>query len=100
MNLQNYPDDPGYRNTDTSEAAAEDMKPSAKFIRQKVFEAIKAADVIGLTTEEIADRTGIEYRSVQPRTSELRVEGRIMDSGQRRKNATGKAAIVWVVKRG
>jgi hypothetical protein len=34
--------------------------------------------------------------TIQPRTSELRGEGLIRDSGQRRRNATGKLAIVWV----
>jgi len=36
--------------------------------------------------------------SIQPRTSELKRKGLIMDSGQRRPNCTGKLAIVWVAK--
>jgi hypothetical protein len=34
--------------------------------------------------------------SIQPRTTELCRKGLIRDSGQRRRNATGKLAIVWI----
>jgi hypothetical protein len=34
--------------------------------------------------------------SVQPRLSELKAKGLVVDSGVRRRNSTGKNAIVWV----
>lgn len=90
-----YPNQPGYRHTDTSEAAAASVAPKAKVVREKVLACIHAHKH-GLTTEEIAAQIGIAYATVQPRTSELRAKGLIFDSGIRRLNtSSGKNAIVW-----
>lgn len=50
----------------------------------------------GLTTDELADRLGLDRGSIQPRTSELKALGLIADSKARRRNVTGKRAVVWV----
>jgi predicted transcriptional regulator len=55
--------------------------------------------VDGLTTEELAERTGTDFSSIQPRTSELRRLGLIRDSGRRRRNWKGKRTIVWEATR-
>lgn len=57
--------------------------------------AIAPEDRGGLTTEELSTVTGIAYSALQPRTSELRDRGGIIDSGHRRPNRSGKSAIVW-----
>jgi DNA-binding Lrp family transcriptional regulator len=62
-----------------------------------VRDEIANAGPHGATTNEIAERLGIDRGSVQPRTSELKLFGVIEDSGQRRFNRNGKAAIVWVL---
>lgn len=55
------------------------------------------AGLDGLTAHETADELGFDKMAIQPRLSELRRKGRIIDSGRRRDNATsGKRAIVWV----
>lgn len=38
-----------------------------------------------------------DYASVQPRTSELHEDLQIFDTGKRRKNESGKKAIVWAM---
>ena len=43
-----------------------------------------------------AEAMGVDRTTAQPRTSELRLRHMIKDSGQRRRNASGKRAIVWV----
>lgn len=58
--------------------------------------AIRAAGPRGLTADELAQRLDMDRYSIEPRTSELRRKGLIRDSGRRRKNASGKMAIVWV----
>jgi len=35
--------------------------------------------------------------SIRPRITELVLQGRIFDTGERRRNASGKSAIVWRV---
>ena len=96
FDLFKYPHRPGHRKTDTSKEAADDLAPEAGNIRERVYQAILDADKYGLTTEEICQRTDIRYATAQPRTSELQELGQIRDSGFRRKNASGKNAIVWV----
>jgi hypothetical protein len=93
-----YPEYPGSKGTDTSAEAAEAIAPAAATLRAKALVQIRAAGATGRTAEELAGVMGVDRVSVQPRTSELRNAGKIMDSGQRRENASsGKRAVVWVV---
>tara|TARA_Y100001933_G_scaffold228326_1_gene243823 strand:+ start:441 stop:728 length:288 start_codon:yes stop_codon:yes gene_type:complete len=91
-----YPHAPGARAVDTSQAAALAIGPVTAPLQQKVLDAL---DEHGdLATFEIAARSGVSYRSLQPRTSELRRLGRIKDSGQRKTDPeTGRDAIVWTL---
>lgn len=98
MNLfehaERYPSAPGFQRTDTSRDAASDIAPSAKYLRQKVFAYLKENGPS--TSREIADGLRIEYSSVQPRTSELRKQGKLFDTGVRRPDRrSGKRTIVW-----
>lgn len=90
-----YPNEPGFKRTDTSREAAEAMKPSAATLRDKALRAIERAGANGLTAEELAATLGVERVSIQPRTSELRELEQIEDSGLRRSNGSGRRAIVW-----
>lgn len=91
-----YPDAPGHRNVDTSVAAADALAPKLGRLQQMAEAAIRAAGLYGLTADELAERLDMDRYSIQPRTSELKRKGFIRDSGKRRKNASGKMAIVWV----
>jgi len=72
-------------------------KRTASIVRDQVLEAITSFGSEGLTSHECAAVLDIVKETVQPRISELHTEGRVRDSGQRRLNASGKKAIVWVV---
>lgn len=92
-----YPSEPGHRGIDTSAAAAASFTAAGLgYLQRVVFKAIADAGDAGLTTNEVAEQLRIDRGSIQPRTSELRAKRRIRDSGQRRQNANGKKAIVWV----
>ena len=93
-----YPNAPGHRNVDTSVAAAGDLAPKLGRLQNMALTAIRDAGWLGLTADELAARLGMDRWSIQPRTTELKRKGLIRDSGLRRPNATGKQAIVWVVK--
>lgn len=92
-----YPDAPGHRGVDTSVAAADSVAPSIGRLQRVVLATIAAAAPGGRTTNEIADELGFDRGSIQPRTSELRSQRLIADSGMRRRNANGKRAIVWTL---
>ncbi|WP_033927065.1 hypothetical protein [Sphingomonas sp. 35-24ZXX] len=96
--MSTYPDAPGHRHVDTSMAAADALAPKLGRLQRMTEAAIREAGWIGLTADELAATLGMDRWSIQPRTSELRRKGLIRDSGQRRPNATGKMAIVWVAK--
>lgn len=96
FDLPSYPDGPGHRGVETSVQAADAIAPNARSLQAKVLAAIRQAGGSGLTTNECCDRLGFDRDSIQPRTSELRAKRLIVDSGQRRRNASGKRAIVWV----
>ena len=92
-----YPYVPAFRAVDTSKDAAESIKQSASYIRVKVLTAIIQRKELGATSQELSEVLGMAYESVQPRTSELKKQGKIMDSGMRRASrAEDKKAIVWV----
>ncbi|KPF76992.1 hypothetical protein IP68_03885 [Blastomonas sp. AAP25] len=94
--MSTYPDAPGHRHVDTSMAAADALAPKLGRLQRMTETAIREAGWIGLTADELAATLGMDRWSIQPRTSELRRKGLILDSGRRRPNATGKMAIVWV----
>jgi hypothetical protein len=48
-----------------------------------------------MTADECAAQLEVDKLSIRPRFSELATMGRITDSGERHKNASGKRAIVW-----
>ncbi len=98
-----YPNSPGFKGSaDTGKAAAADMKEHCGRLQRMALKAIREAGQVredgsgGLTADELAATLGMERWSVQPRTSELRRKHLIDDSGHRRRNVTGKRAVVWV----
>lgn len=93
-----YPEAPGYQDTDTSKAAAEAVAPTVEHLREATFRAIQSAGAHGRTPDEAARDLGRDILSIRPRTTELNAALRIKDSGLRRKNKSGKKAIVWVVR--
>jgi hypothetical protein len=82
--------------TDTSREAAKRIEPNHGTLAHKVYDLIKMAEEAGLTTSEISMISGLNYRGLQPRTSELKQMTLIYDSGKRRKNEYDNHEIVWV----
>ena len=90
-----YPHAPGGRSRNTSAEAADAVKPKAPLLRNLCLDLLIAST--GLTVHETAARAGWPVPSIQPRIAELAALGLIIDSGERRRNASGKKAIVWKV---
>jgi hypothetical protein len=66
-------------------------------IRNEVYDYV-VANPEGATADEIAQAIKRSAFTVRPRVSELYHSNKIIDSGARRKNASGRSAIVWRVK--
>lgn len=68
-------------------------------LQRMVLRSIRHAKKAGRTAEECAIALRLPRVSAQPRTSELKAKGLILDSGRRRINrSSGKRAVVWVAK--
>lgn len=93
---ERYPNVPGHRGIQTSVAAADAMRDKLGRLQTLVLGAIRGAGADGLTADECCDVLGLDRWTIQPRTSELRAKRLVGDSGRRRRNQSGKSAIVWV----
>ena len=86
----------GYKTGGTSKEAAHAVSGAASILREKVYAAICASGLHGMTADEAAAALGEDWRSIRPRVSELVKAQRIRTNGQRRRNDTGRAANVMV----
>ena len=90
-----YPHHPGWKKRTTSEDAADAIAPKAPTLRDKVYQLLKAKP---MTADECAEWLGEPILSIRPRLSELARMNKIVDTGERRKNDSGKNAIVWKIQ--
>jgi len=83
--------DPG-----TSHAAAQSIRGRDATVLELTVLSCLMGSKDGLTTHEIAERTGLEYGSVTPRIRPLIRKGMVVDSGARRvPHGRSKKGIVW-----
>jgi len=88
------PDGAGYRNTDTSYAAALEIEPKAATIRKRIIEHMRTINA-PISADDTAEALALSVLAVRPRFSELRESGRIVDSNQRGTNRSGRSSILW-----
>lgn len=88
-----YPDAPGFRDKETSRAAAESLGRHATVLRRDALAAIMSGPK---TAFEVAQATGHDFDAIQPRVSELLRLGKVRWNGLTRCSTRSKrAAKVW-----
>ncbi len=87
---------PFVASSDTSYAAAVAKRPTAPAQRQQVYATLVASGP--LTAEQICEHLGLDGSSVRPRLIELRNQGDVLDTGQRRRTRAGRFAVVWAAQ--
>lgn len=94
-----YPNAPGWKGTaETGREAAAAIAPKLGRLQRLALDLVSARAAQGITPEEACDLSGEQRVSLQPRFSELREKGQIVDSGRRRQNPSSrKNAVVWVL---
>lgn len=89
---QPYPETPGHKARETSKNAARYVKASASALRDQVLAVLEHEC---LTADEVAGRLELSILTVRPRVSELAALAKIVPTEHRRRNASGRSAIVW-----
>lgn len=82
---------------DTSIAAAQSIAEGAEQLRARVLVEIRERG--GSTCDEVEVALDLRHQTASARINELMEEGRVRDSGQRRKTRSGRQAIVWEEQR-
>jgi predicted ArsR family transcriptional regulator len=91
-----YPNRPGYQQGSvTSQAAAESVTESAATQRERVLRFLRENGPA--TDQEILGALNLRDQTGCPRRTELSRQGRVRDSGQKRANRSGRAAVVWEI---
>lgn len=94
-----YPHTPGFKERDTSRAAAAAIAPTVERGRFAVLQVIKDAGPNGITADEVAKKVNRTVLYVRPRVSELRKLNLVHKHPVRRGvNASGQTAHVWVAE--
>jgi hypothetical protein len=91
-----YPDVPGAYPVDTAIEAAEHIEGRAHTLRGLCLDVLRRHPE-GLTADEVAHEMGESVLSIRPRLSELKLTGKIADSGTRRLNRSGRRAAVMIL---
>lgn len=93
-----YPQRAGYKATDTSAEAAVEIEDSgrAATLRKGILLWLRERHGRACTADEYAALVEESVLAIRPRFSELHKADLIKDSGDRRPNASGRNAIVWV----
>lgn len=86
------PEGTGFRDMDTSRAAA--TTTDARHWRDRVLEVLEKGP---MTADEVSRKLGASVLTVRPRFTELRKARKIMDTGERRRTASGKTAAVFQI---
>jgi hypothetical protein len=87
-----YPDEPGWKESETSKEAAEDIALRAGTLRRLAYDFILRHPYH--TADEVAAALDESPLAIRPRISELRLQGLIVNDG-RGLNRSGKAAHLW-----
>lgn len=87
---------PAASTSDTSRAAAEQIRPVARTIRGRVWEWFIQQGAEGGTDEQCQEALGLKAQTQGPRRGELCRLGLLIDSGRRRPTTSGRRAIVWM----
>ncbi len=83
---------------DTSHEAARDAQRLATEHKRIICDTLLFANSWGgLTSNEIAQRCELDYLQVARRIKDLKVAGKVVDTGRRRASPGGRRAAVWDV---
>lgn len=85
-----------HNKSETSQAAAESIRPVANALGNQIYEFIKSRGPHGATDQEVQTELDISGDTQRPRRDRLHKAGLIRRSGEKRETPSGRWADVWV----
>ena len=101
--MTRQPSPPYVKGSDTSQAAAESMKPHTPTLRHRVYQYILSRGDYGATDAEIERATGLKHQTASARRHELQNRyGAVIrhPSGKKRRTGSGRLAGVYIAVEG
>ena len=98
FDFDKYPYKAGHRGVKTSIISAEDINKQLSRLKKMVLLELSRVYPDGLTGSEIANRTKRNLLTIRPRTTELKLQGLIIDTEETRKNEGGKPEIIYKLR--
>lgn len=89
--------EPPHNGTETSRAAAEQIKPNADTLRARVLEYLQSQPD-GATDEQMQLALGMAGNTQRPRRQELEKMGLVRATDRTRATRSGRQATVWEAK--
>lgn len=90
-----------HNGADTSAAAFQSTTTMSRALaRNIVYTEVFASGYTGITCDCVEENTGMSHQTCSARITELVIEGKIRDTGERRKTRSGRTARVYVVVAG
>ena len=86
-----------HNGADTSAAAFQSTTTMSRALARNIVYSQIFAFPCGVTCDAVEEATGMSHQTCSARITELVIEGKIRDTGQRRKTRTGRTARVYVV---
>lgn len=84
--------------SETSQAAAEAIRPHLGAMAAKVYGYLRKAYKHGATDDEVEAALVMRHQTASARRRELVLKGLVVDSGTRRATSSGRTATVWVLR--
>ena len=98
FDFDKYPYKAGHRKVRTSVKAADEINKQLGRLHKMVLLELEKVYPKGLTTSELANRCNRNLLTIRPRTTELKLQGLIIDTGKTRKNEGGKQEIIYKLR--
>ena len=89
---------PSVAGSETSQAAAESIEPTAGTLRAQVLEFLRGRGLFGATDHEMQEALNMNPSTQRPRRNELNRQGLIQRVQMTRKTPSGRKAVVWVAR--
>ncbi len=90
---------PHVKGSDTSRAAALEIEEPLGRLQEMILRFVHSCGKQGATSDEVEEALLLRHQSCSARILELRQDGLLTDSGQRRATRSGRLAAAWIYYR-